>query len=96
MTDFDFLAGLKISPDSDLLGIAMLADRRYQRLVAEAELVATFGGGDDDDAEPSRLESLVTKGAIIRFAPCECGGRRHVAPSGDWACFRCQRSGGAA
>ena len=95
MTDFDFLAGLKISPDSDLLGIAMLADRRYQRLVAEAELVATFGG-DDDDTEPSRLESLVTKGAIIRFAPCECGGRRHVAPSGDWACFRCQRSGGAA
>lgn len=95
MTDFDFLAGLKIRPDSDLPGIAMLADQRYQRRVAEAELVATFGG-DDDDTEPSRLESLVTKGAIIRFAPCECGGRRHVAPSGDWACFRCQRSGGAA
>lgn len=95
MNDFDFLTGLKISPDSGLLFRAMLADRRYQRLVAEAELVATFGG-DDDDAEPSRLESLVTKGALIRFAPCECGGRRHVAPSGDWACFRCQRSGGAA
>ena len=91
MTDFDFLAGLKISPDSDLLGIAMLADRRYQRQVAEAELVATFGG-DDEDTEPS-LESLVARGAIISFAPCECGGRRHVAPSGDWACFRCQRSG---
>lgn len=95
MNDFDFLTGLKIRPDSDMLGIAMLADRRYQRRVAEAELVATVGG-DDDDTEPSRLESLVTKGALIRFAPCECGGRRHVAPSGDWACVRCQRSGGAA